>query len=172
MRVLNGFFGWKVVWVAFLVAVFAWGVGFYGPSVFLLTLHATHGWSIFTISAAITVHFFFSAVIVTYLPEIHRRLGIDRGSARSSVASSSQGSGKEKLPRLLRICPCDDAMVSRWFDRDRPKALRIAFNGVRSSSAPRYAASARAAARALEVAALPSQSYETAPPHWITSWCH
>jgi hypothetical protein len=53
------FFGWKVVWAAFLVAVWSWGVGFYGPSVFLRTLHASHGWAISTISAAITTHFLF-----------------------------------------------------------------------------------------------------------------
>ena len=35
--------GWKVVWVAFAVAVFGWGIGFYGPSVYLPTLHATRG---------------------------------------------------------------------------------------------------------------------------------
>jgi MFS family permease len=145
MRVLNGFFGWKVVWVAFLVAVFAWGVGFYGPSVFLLTLHATHGWSIFTISAAITVHFFFSAVIVTYLPEIHRRLGIARatcaGSALIGLGIVAWANSQQPWQLFLAApltaagyaatsAAAINAMVSRWFDRDRPKALSIAFNGV------------------------------------------
>jgi hypothetical protein len=32
------FFGWTVV-VAFIVAMFGWGVGFYGPAVFLNVLH-------------------------------------------------------------------------------------------------------------------------------------
>jgi hypothetical protein len=35
----SSFFGWRVVWAAFVVAVFGWGVGFYGPSVFLQVLH-------------------------------------------------------------------------------------------------------------------------------------
>jgi hypothetical protein len=35
------FFGWSVAWAAFALAVFAWGIGFYGPSVFLQVLH-TH----------------------------------------------------------------------------------------------------------------------------------
>jgi hypothetical protein len=52
-----GFFGWKVVGAAFLVAAFSFGVGFYGPAVFLRTLHATKGWAISSISAAITAHF-------------------------------------------------------------------------------------------------------------------
>src|SRR4051812_22784828 len=68
--------GWSVVWVAFTVALFAWGIGFYGPGVFLQTLHASRGWSIATISAAITAHFLIGAAIVAGLPEIHRALGI------------------------------------------------------------------------------------------------
>jgi MFS family permease len=70
------FFGWKVTWVAFAIAMFSWGIGFYGPSVFLQTLHATRGWSISSISAAITTHFLLSAVMVAYLPEVHRRFGL------------------------------------------------------------------------------------------------
>ena len=35
------FQGWSVVWVAFVIAVFAWGVGFYSPGVLLQTLHAS-----------------------------------------------------------------------------------------------------------------------------------
>ncbi|MCA4920955.1 MAG: hypothetical protein ING82_16150 [Roseomonas sp.] len=62
--------GWSVVWVAFTVAVFAWGIGFYGPGVFLQTLHVTKGWPIAAISAAITAHFLIGAVIVAFLPEL------------------------------------------------------------------------------------------------------
>ena len=68
--------GWSVVWVAFTVAVFAWGIGFYGPGVFLQTLHATKGWPISTISAAITTHFLIGAAIVIFLPEVHRAAGL------------------------------------------------------------------------------------------------
>ncbi len=32
---MRGFYGWTVVAAAFVVAVFGWGVGFYGPPVFL-----------------------------------------------------------------------------------------------------------------------------------------
>src|SRR5437763_562227 len=69
-------FAWKVVWAAFAVAVFSWGVGFYGPSVFLQTLHVERGWPISAISTAISLHFLFSAGLIVYLPEAHRRFGI------------------------------------------------------------------------------------------------
>ncbi len=49
---MRGFFGWQVVAAAFVLAVFAWGVGFYGPGVYLHALHAREGWSLSLISAA------------------------------------------------------------------------------------------------------------------------
>jgi hypothetical protein len=59
---------WKVVRVAFVVAVFGWGLGFYGPAVYLPTLHATRGWSIAVLSTAITVHYLLSAALIAGLP--------------------------------------------------------------------------------------------------------
>ena len=57
-------FRWKVVSAAFVVAVFAWGTGFYGPSIFLQALHAGRGWPIATLSTAVTAHFLCSAALV------------------------------------------------------------------------------------------------------------
>lgn len=50
--------------------------GFYGPSVFLQSLHESRGWPISQVSMAITAHFLLSAINIAYLPDIHRRLGI------------------------------------------------------------------------------------------------
>jgi hypothetical protein len=81
------FFGWKVVAAAFTVAVFAWGIGFYGPAVFLAALHAERGWPVSVISSAITAHFLLSAILVARLPDLHRRYGLVRvtraGAART-----------------------------------------------------------------------------------------
>ncbi|MFC7538617.1 MFS transporter [Siccirubricoccus deserti] len=49
-----GFFGWRVVWAAFTVAIFGWGVGFYGPPIFLHAVHEARGWPIALVSAAVT----------------------------------------------------------------------------------------------------------------------
>ena len=40
------FYGWTVVGAAFVVAAFGWGVGFYGPPVWLKALHDARGWSV------------------------------------------------------------------------------------------------------------------------------
>jgi predicted MFS family arabinose efflux permease len=144
MSITPTFFGWKVAWTAFAVAVFAWGVGFYGPSVFLDALHTERGWRIATISAAISTHFLLSAVIVAFLPDIHRRSGLAPATvagvallacgiiawsqAREAwqlfVAASLSGAGW-----ALTSGAAINAMVARWFEHDRPRALSLAFNG-------------------------------------------
>lgn len=53
----SAFFGWRVMWAAFTVAVFGWGVGFYGPPVFLQAIHQARGWPVSLVSAAVTCHF-------------------------------------------------------------------------------------------------------------------
>jgi len=84
------FFGWRVVAVAFVFAVFAWGVAFYGPSVFLHALHQARGWPVSLISAAITAHFLVGAVLVAYLDDAHRRLGIV-ATTRAGVMALAAG---------------------------------------------------------------------------------
>jgi MFS family permease len=138
------FFGWKAVWTAFLVAVFAWGVGFYGPSVFLRTLHADKGWAISGISAAITTHFLLSAVLVAYLPEAYRRFGVARvtqaGVACAILGMLAWANARQPwhlFPAALvsgigwaaTSGAAINAIVAPWFDKDRPKALSLAFNG-------------------------------------------
>ena len=72
----QAYFGWKVVAAAFVLALFGWGIGFYGPSVFLRTLNDERGWPIALVSAAITAHFLFSALFTCPKP---MRGGASRG---------------------------------------------------------------------------------------------
>jgi hypothetical protein len=55
------FFGWRVVSAAFVLAIFGWGIGFYGPPVFLSAVHDARGWPVALISTAVTVHFLVGA---------------------------------------------------------------------------------------------------------------
>src|SRR5262249_13158407 len=138
------YFGWKVVGAAFVVAVFGFGIGFYGPSVFLRTLHDGRGWPISLVSAAITAHFIFSALCTAYLPEAYERWGVTRVTQAGAVCVavgvvlwaaapapwllfpiaviSGAGSGATTGAAI-------NAIVTPWFDKDRPKALSMAFNG-------------------------------------------
>ena len=144
MKHASRFPGWSVVWVAFTVALFAWGIGFYGPGVFLQTLHATRGWSIATVSAAITAHFLIGAAIVVGLPEIYRAFGVANAtilgallSALGIVAWASATTPWHLFAAAvisgggwaLTSGAAVNAIIAPWFDRDRPKALSHALNG-------------------------------------------
>jgi len=144
MITANRFFGWSVAWSAFTIAVFAWGIGFYGPSVFLQSLHQSRGWPISQISTAITAHFLLSAIVIAVLPEIHRRLGIARTTFLGAVLTAAGlilwSNSREPWQLFLAAIPSGagwamtsgaalNAIVAKWFDRDRPMAIALAFNG-------------------------------------------
>ncbi|WP_270938987.1 hypothetical protein, partial [Falsiroseomonas oryzae] len=76
MRAGQVFFGWRVVGAAFVVALFGWGVGFYGPPVFLHAVEAGRGWPVWLVSAAVTCHFLAGAATVAALAGLHRRFGV------------------------------------------------------------------------------------------------
>jgi MFS family permease len=141
---LSDFFGWKVVVTAFIVATFTFGVGYYGPPVFLNVLHQQRGWPVSLVSSAITVHFLVSALLVTRLPAAHQRFGIASitiaGTAVLAIgmlcwsmacapwhlfaAATISGTGWAATSGAAII-----AMVSPWFDRRRAIALGHALNG-------------------------------------------
>jgi MFS family permease len=139
-----GFQGWSIVWVAFTVAAFGFGIGFYGPAVFLQTLHTNKGWPIATVSTAITAHFLLGAAIVSCLPDVHRLLGIANATVLGAFLSAIGilGWSSATSPWHLFLVAifsgsgwavmsgaAINAMIAPWFDRDRPKALSHAFNG-------------------------------------------
>jgi predicted MFS family arabinose efflux permease len=136
--------GSRVVWTAFVVAVFGWGVGFYGPAVYLPVLHQTRGWSISTLSVAVTAHYLVSAGLIVALPDAYRRFGVARvtlgGTLFAAAGAIAWGSAQQTwqlVPALLlsgagwaaMSAAALNAMVSPWFERDRPRALSTAFNG-------------------------------------------
>jgi len=140
----GGFRGWRVVAGAFALAVFAWGIGFYGPGVFMATLAESRGWALGLLSAAVTWHFLVAAALVANLPELHRRLGI-AAVTQGGVAASAAGLlgwgfgtapwmmfGAATLTGMgwaLTSGAAINAMLTPWFDRRRPAALAMAFNG-------------------------------------------
>src|SRR4029077_15578606 len=79
------FFGWRVVTGAFVLAVFGWGIGFYGPPVFLQTIRTTRDWPVALVFTAVTVHFLLGAPAAANLPAIHRRFGIARVTKAGAV---------------------------------------------------------------------------------------
>ncbi|MBW6398702.1 MFS transporter [Roseomonas sp. HJA6] len=138
------FAGWRVVRAAFIVAVFGWGVGFYGPPVFLFAVHEARGWPIPLVSAAVTCHFLLGALVVGNLPRIHRRFGVAGVTRLGGVLSGVGvlGWALADAPWQLFVATAVsgagwamtgaaaiNAIVAPWFVRRRPAALSAAYNG-------------------------------------------
>ena len=138
------FYGWRVVWAAFTLAVFGWGVGFYGPPVFLHAVHAGRGWPLALVSAAVTLHFLVGAVSVTNLPALHRRFGVAGVTKASALAMAIGVCGWAMATAPWQLFAATlltgfgwsgmsaaaiNAIVSPWFVRTRPAALAMAYNG-------------------------------------------
>ena len=138
------FFGWRVTWAAFTVAIFAWGISFYGPPVFLHAVHESRGWPIWLISTAVTCHYLCGAFLVANLPALHRRLGVG-GTTRLGGVLTGLGVVGWALAQApwqlfaatlvsgagwaMTGAAAINAMVAPWFVRRRPAALSTAYNG-------------------------------------------
>jgi MFS family permease len=138
------FFGWKVVSAAFIVAIFTWGIGFYGPPIFLNAIHHNRGWPIPLISAAFTCNLLIGAVVMANLARLHARFGVATVTRAGAVLTALGLAGwafAAEPWQLFAITPISasgwaltsgaalNAMVSPWFDRRRPAALSMAYNG-------------------------------------------
>jgi uncharacterized membrane protein len=132
------FFGPWVVRSAFVLAVFGWGVGFYGPPVFLHAVVARTAWPLELVSAAVTLHFLLGAVLVANLPRLHRRFGLPFVTTLGAIALALGvlGWAVAKEPWQLFAAAllsgggwvtmgaaAINAIVAPWYARGRPIAL-------------------------------------------------
>src|SRR3979490_3608920 len=81
---------WRVAGAAFIVAIFGWGLGFYGPPVYLHAVRETQGWSLPLVSTAVTAHFLIGAIVVANLPKLYGRFGV---SSVTKAGALSLGTG-------------------------------------------------------------------------------
>ena len=138
------FFGWRVVAGAFVLAIFGWGVGFYGPPVFLHTVVARTGWPVALVSVAVTFHFLAGAFVVANLARLYRWIGLPLTTSLSAAALALGifGWAKAAAPWQLFLAAffsgigwvsmgaaAVNAIVAPWFVRTRPAALTMAYNG-------------------------------------------
>ena len=143
-KLTDMFYGWRVVAGAFVLAVFGWGMGFYGPPVWLGVVHATRGWPIALISTAVTLHFLVGAAIGAFVPNLYRRFGASRVTMAGALSMGCGviGWALAMSPWQLFVAtlltglgwgtmsaPAINALVSPWFARKRPAALGMAYNG-------------------------------------------
>jgi predicted MFS family arabinose efflux permease len=136
--------GWYVVGACFCIAVFGWGLGFYGPGFYLLELRARHSWTTSEISAAATAYFLYGAGLIMVLPAaLHRwgsRATVMTGicAMAASVAVIPSAGHLWQLYAIYLVMAIGWATMSStaiaavlapWFTRRRGLALSLALNG-------------------------------------------
>lgn len=144
MRPGHVFFGWWVAWTGFLMALFAWGLGFYGAGVYLAWFTEGRGWDLGALSAAITVYYVASAAIVFVAGDVYGRLG-HRGACL--LGTTALGAGALAMPHLtepwmawlaLAVMAPGWALLGTagvnivlapWFERRRGFVVSLALNG-------------------------------------------
>jgi hypothetical protein len=138
------FYGWRVVGAAFTVAVFGWGLGFYGPPIYLHAAREAQGWSLALVSAAVTVHFLFGSLVTANLARLYRQFGVGAVTKAGAISLATGVTGWAIAYEPWQLIAATllsgagwttmsaaaiNAMVSPWFMRMRPAALTSAYNG-------------------------------------------
>lgn len=138
------FYGWRVVGAAFVLAFFGWGLGFYGPPVYLHAVREARGFSLAVVSSAVTVHYLAGAFVAANVPTLYRRFGLPAITVVAAVllAAGICGWAVAREPWQLFAATlvsgagwaamggvAVNAVVSPWFVRTRPVALGTAYNG-------------------------------------------
>jgi len=138
------FYGWYVVGCAFLVAMCGFGFGFYGPGLYVASLHANHGWSIVLLSSAVTVYYLFGAIWTAFIGDAIRRFGprwvvitgcqamVVSGVALTVIQSPWQiyvAFAVMSFGWAAMNGAAINAIVAPWFDKKRGLAISLALNG-------------------------------------------
>jgi hypothetical protein len=138
------FFGPTVVRAAFVLAVFGWGLGFYGPPIYLQAVLLRTGWPLALVSSAVTVHFLAGVLVVANLPRLHARFGLPLTTLAGACVTSLGLLGWALAAQPWQLFAAAifsgmgwvtmgavtvNALVSPWHSRSRPQALARAYNG-------------------------------------------
>jgi MFS family permease len=138
------FYGWRVVAASFVLAVFGWGLGFYGPPIYLHAVEEARGWPLALVSTAVTVHFLVGAVFTANLPQLYGRFGVPAITKAGAVSLAGGVAGWAVAQEPWQLIAATffsgagwiamsaaaiNAIIAPWFVRARPAALSTAYNG-------------------------------------------
>jgi MFS family permease len=142
---LRLYHGWLVLAAAFLVALYGFGLGFYGPGIYLVALNSLHGWSVDELSSAITTYYVLGATLLFFwVGQLFDRHGARKMVVVGTVAMACGTVLLALVTRPWQVYAAFVLMsagwatmsgaainiiVAPWFDRRRGLALSWALNG-------------------------------------------
>src|SRR5205807_2785360 len=137
--------GWLVVAAAFLVALYGFGLGFYGPGIYLVALNTLHGWPISELSSAITTYYVLGATLLFFwVGSLFERHGARKVVVVGTVAMACGVVLLAFVSRPWHVYAAFAVMsvgwatmsgaainiiVAPWFERRRGVAVSWAMNG-------------------------------------------
>ena len=136
--------GWLVVGAAFLIAFFGWGIGFYGPGIYLVALRERHGWATADIASAITMYYLLGATLILFAGGVFERFGARRVVSAGATAMAGGALLLAFVSRTWHVYAAFAVMsfgwaamsgaainiiIAPWFGRRRGLAISLALNG-------------------------------------------
>jgi len=138
------FYGWWMVATCLVIAIFSWGLGVFGIGVYLHAIAERHGWSVGSISSAITVSILLSSVSSAFTGPAVGKYGpkpvLGTGAILLSLGVFLTGQVSEPwhvfaafaLAGLGNSCISVTALsatLSPWFERHQGRAVSTAMLG-------------------------------------------
>lgn len=138
------FYGWNVVGATFVMALFSFGLGFYGVSVYVATLQQLHGWSAAAVSAPVTVYYVAGALLTAAIGDVYGSFGPRAVVAGGGVAMAAGVAALGRVTQPWQLYPvflvmalgwgamsgaAINIILAPWWERRRGLAVSIAFNG-------------------------------------------
>jgi len=138
------FYGWNVMAATFVMAMWSFGLGFYGLTVYIASLQRLHGWSAGVVSAPVTVYYVAGAVLTTVIGDCYQRLGPRLVVAAGSIAMAAGVALLGVVARPWQLYPvflvmslgwgamsgaAINIILAPWWERRRGLVVSLAFNG-------------------------------------------
>ena len=138
------FYGWRVVAVCFVAAVFTWGFGVFGASVYLSEVTRLRGWSVSLVSGGVTAFYLTNALSLTAIGGFVDRFGprpVFVGGALAlglGVAGIGQVAAPWQLYAAFVLMGLGYASLSLtgltatlapWFERHQGRSVAMALTG-------------------------------------------
>ncbi len=138
------FYGWRVVAVCFVAAVFAWGFGVFGAGVYLTEITREHAWSVSLVSAGVTLFYLTSALSLTMIGGSIDRFGPRPVFIAGAVALGLGVASIGQVATLWQLyvtfvfiglgyaslsLTALTATLAPWFERQQGRSVAIALMG-------------------------------------------